>query len=159
MSRRDGMGDLMLLLPPELVLYITTFLFVQDLRPLHLLSRRWHEFMIENSEFIYRNAAYRHRFIDSPDAAHSDAKVKRARVLNAIAPDWKSYCGSQTILFFVAVPLLPSEKAPQYISWKVAGKHTGPLRHALSPRPYALVLPSSSAFIASRSMRMLTLFL
>lgn len=50
--------------------------------------------MNEHNEFIYRNAAFRHRFIDSPNIPLANAKIYRMQAPTAVANDWKSFCAS-----------------------------------------------------------------
>jgi hypothetical protein len=79
-------------LPIDLWIHTITFLTISDIRPLHLLSRRWLAFVTEHADFIYRNAAHLHRFIKSLDTPLSSTAIRSMQMPDTIPKGWKSFC-------------------------------------------------------------------
>lgn len=50
-------------LPTEIALYIASYLPLQSLRNISLVSRAWHGLITGNVQAVYRKAAILHRFV------------------------------------------------------------------------------------------------
>ncbi|KAG1726149.1 hypothetical protein EDB19DRAFT_1753265 [Suillus lakei] len=75
-------------LPAEIALYIASYLPLQSLRNVSLVSREWHGLITDNIQAVYRNAAILHRFVLPADlqADSSGQKPDKKRT------DWSQFC-------------------------------------------------------------------
>lgn len=79
-------------LPAELVLESLSYLSLQQLCPLLLVSSRWGAFISANKSVIYRNAAVLHRFMPSPDTTLANAIALYPEQSMVGVSDWKTFC-------------------------------------------------------------------
>ncbi|KAG2144676.1 uncharacterized protein EDB93DRAFT_1152673 [Suillus bovinus] len=75
-------------LPTEIALYIASYLPLQSLRNLSLVSRAWHGLITDNLQAVYRKAAILHRFVLHADlqADSSGQKPDTKKI------DWLQLC-------------------------------------------------------------------
>ncbi|KAG1842276.1 hypothetical protein DFJ58DRAFT_666062 [Suillus subalutaceus] len=75
-------------LPTEIALYIASYLTLQSLRNVSLVSRKWHSIITDNAQAVYRNAAILHRFILYADLqADSSGQTSDTKQI-----DWSQFC-------------------------------------------------------------------
>lgn len=88
------MGNPIILLPPELLLEIIAYLPIQSLHSLQLVSCPWNNFIRENDEYLYHNAAVHHSIVPSMKFPFSDLpKLFSSRSLLGCT-NWKTLCVS-----------------------------------------------------------------
>jgi len=81
-------------LPPEIVLYIFSYLPLSSLSQLPCLSRPWNTFLLQHEATVYRRAAFLHGFIDDDSVSLESMKSSNKyseRVL-ADVDSWKKLC-------------------------------------------------------------------
>jgi len=81
-------------LPPEIVLYIFSYLPLSSLSQLSCLSRPWNTFLLQHEATVYRRAAFLHGFIDDDSVSLESMKSSNRyseRVL-ADVDSWKKLC-------------------------------------------------------------------
>jgi len=81
-------------LPPEIVLYIFSYLPLSSLSQLSCLSRPWNTFLLQHEATVYRRAAFLHGFIDDDSVSLESMKSSNKyseRVL-ADVDSWKKLC-------------------------------------------------------------------
>lgn len=76
------------LLPIEIALHIVSYLPLQSLYQVSLVSTEWHSLIADNEQTIYRNAAILHRFAHDDDAADLEAGSS-SQIHNR---DWTQFC-------------------------------------------------------------------
>jgi len=83
-------------LPVEVVLETLSYLPVQTLRNLHLLSQDWHTFITTNETSVYKNAALLHGYTPSSNVTSVSElrSIYAERSLNGVE-GWKDLCESQ----------------------------------------------------------------
>ncbi|KAG2116175.1 hypothetical protein DEU56DRAFT_173770 [Suillus clintonianus] len=75
-------------LPTEIALYIASYLPLQSLRNVSLVSREWHGLITDNVQAVYRNAAILHRFVLLVDLQADSSGQKPDRKKR----DWSQFC-------------------------------------------------------------------
>lgn len=78
-------------LPPEIVLYILTYLPLQSLNSLRQTSKSWNQRFNENEPYIYRNAAYHHDFLPSTELSLEDAVKQCGKIVEGVTT-WLALC-------------------------------------------------------------------
>lgn len=81
-------------LPPEIVLYLLSYLPISSLSQLYSVSRTWNTFLLHHEATIYHRAAFLHGFIDGDSASLESVKSSNKyseRVL-ADVDSWKKLC-------------------------------------------------------------------
>lgn len=78
-------------LPPEILLYILTYLPLPALNALKRTSKEWHRYFVENEPYIYRNAAYYHGFIPAPESTLVDAIERSGHSMGTVT-SWSELC-------------------------------------------------------------------
>jgi hypothetical protein len=84
--------DILDVLPPELCLHALSHLLLADLVVLCMLSHRWQNFIEENSDAVYRNAAFQHGLVEDPTTLLADVCVPHMQGANATLSSWKQLC-------------------------------------------------------------------
>jgi len=86
-------------LPAEAILEILSYLPVQTLRAFQLVSRDWESFIRTNESFVYKKAAFIHRFLPSSNfiSVSELQSVYPIRSLSRVH-DWKSFCRSRCLI-------------------------------------------------------------
>ncbi|KAI0653989.1 hypothetical protein C8Q70DRAFT_548859 [Cubamyces menziesii] len=79
-------------LPPELVLRILSYLPLQSLGNVRLVSRSWNEFCVTNQCTIYHEAAVLHKFVSCIEMPLTEARETYAKGSLKDASDWYEYC-------------------------------------------------------------------
>ncbi|OCH92412.1 hypothetical protein OBBRIDRAFT_751376 [Obba rivulosa] len=83
----------LLTIPPDITLYILSFLSIPDLRCFSLISRDAHRFVTENEHSIYHKAAVLHKFVESETALEQALQVEQIRSgWLAGVRGWKDFC-------------------------------------------------------------------
>jgi hypothetical protein len=80
--------------PSEIVLHIFSYLPLSSLAQLHVVSRAWNAFLLQNQTTIYRHAAFLHGFIDDDSAPFLSAEVRKryaAKVFDNLN-GWRDLC-------------------------------------------------------------------
>lgn len=77
--------------PPEILLYILTYLPLPSLNALSRTSKQWNQYFIENEPYIYRNAAYHHSLISAPEVSLEDA-IEQGGAIVAGVTSWYEFC-------------------------------------------------------------------
>ncbi|KAG2364836.1 hypothetical protein BDR07DRAFT_1482157 [Suillus spraguei] len=78
-------------LPTEIALYIASYLSIQSLRNLSLVSIKWNSLITDNAQTVYRNAAISHRFV-----LHADLQADSSdRNPDTKKTDWLKLCQRQ----------------------------------------------------------------
>ncbi|KAG1742642.1 uncharacterized protein EDB91DRAFT_1127241 [Suillus paluster] len=75
-------------LPTEIALYIASYLPLQSLRSVLLVSSKWHSLIADNVQAVYRNAAILHCFILPADLQAESFDQKS----NSKNRDWTKFC-------------------------------------------------------------------
>lgn len=74
------------LLPAAVATHIASYLPIQSLHHVLLVSREWHDLLADHEQGVYRNAAILHRFVLHADLeAESSSQKPNNR-------DWKQFC-------------------------------------------------------------------
>ena len=79
-------------LPPELVLRTLSYLPLQSLGNVRLVSRSWNEFCVTNQCTIYHEAAVLHKFVSCIEMPLTEARETYAKGSLKDASDWYEYC-------------------------------------------------------------------
>ena len=80
-------------LPPENVLEILSYLPVQSLRELQLISRDWRSFISTNESIVYKKAALLHGYLLSPNSTSvSDLRSVDSRRSLETVHGWRDLC-------------------------------------------------------------------
>jgi hypothetical protein len=75
-------------LPTEIALYIASYLPLQYLRNVSLVSKKWHSIITDNAQEVYRKAAILHRFVLHADLqADSSGQTPDSKNI-----DWLQFC-------------------------------------------------------------------
>ncbi|GJE91392.1 F-box protein [Phanerochaete sordida] len=78
-------------LPPELLFYTLEYLPLPSLSAVRQVSKQWNQRFIEHEPYIYRNAAFHHHFISSPEMT-LEAAVEQARTVIRDVSSWTEFC-------------------------------------------------------------------
>jgi hypothetical protein len=94
------------LLPTETALHIASYLPLQSLHRVLLVSKEWHSLIVLNDQTVYRNAAILHRFVLQADleAGTSSHMPDRQQI------DWTQFCSCSALVQLVA-PLTISTRS------------------------------------------------
>jgi hypothetical protein len=81
------------ILPVEIALQVLSYLPLQTLRILQLVSRRWRTFIQHNESAVYRHAALLHGFLPSSSVT-SISELPTVFPVRSVAGvgDWKNFC-------------------------------------------------------------------
>jgi hypothetical protein len=96
------------ILPVEVILETLSYLPVQTLRELQLVSRNWTAFIAANETSIYKKAALLHGYLPSPDiTSPSDLwTIYSERSLIGVE-GWKDLCKSVVVRHDIVPTVLP----------------------------------------------------
>jgi hypothetical protein len=87
------------ILPVEGILEVLSYLPVQSLWALQLVSRDWETFVKTNQTTIYKNAALLHGFLASSDVTSMDELQTLFTVRSFTeVHDWKSFCHRRQLI-------------------------------------------------------------
>lgn len=92
-------------LPVELVIIVISYLPLTSITRLQRVDRQWQQFLKQNQNAVYRNAAWREGWIPSPETLldELDDPGQRSyyskRAMRGVL-DWKDFCTWLSSFFF-----------------------------------------------------------
>ena len=77
--------------PPEILLYVLKYLPLPALGSFKQTSKQWTQYFVDNEAYIYRNAAYLHSFISTPEESLQDAITTCGPTVEGVT-SWYNLC-------------------------------------------------------------------